>query len=70
MSKDNQKKSVTSVSHPFGKCGNIGCKKCFGVYYKPWLSKGKPRNMPHWMWLRWVELNDVDKRKAINGKSV
>jgi hypothetical protein len=45
---------LTTVSHPSGKCGNIGCKKCHGVNYSGFLLNGKPHKMPMWMYQRWL----------------
>lgn len=50
------KKTARSKSHPLGRCGNPGCIKCFGIHFKPFLLKGKPHRMPHWMYLRWIKL--------------
>lgn len=57
-SKRYQKRSarrlISGVSHPDGaKCGNPGCKKCYDVFFDPFLRQGKPYRMPHWMYLRW-----------------
>ena len=49
-----RRSSVRAVSHPNGKCGNPGCRKCFAINFHPFLnSKGQPEGMPHWMWLNW-----------------
>lgn len=50
-----KKKPISMISHPEGACGNPGCRKCFGVNYKPFLNKlGKPENMPRWMYISWL----------------
>lgn len=42
------------VGHGPEKCGNPGCKRCFGVNFSSFLdSKGQPVGMPQWMWKRW-----------------
>ena len=43
----------TTVSHPTGKCGNIGCKRCQGEDFSPFLLKGKPNGMKPSMYMRW-----------------
>lgn len=50
------KKTARKQDHPLGRCGNPGCIKCFGIHFKPFLLKGKPYRMPHWMYLRWIKL--------------
>lgn len=61
--KAKQGKSLRPRNHPHGPCGNVGCIKCFGIRYKPFLVKGEPKGMPHWMWLRWKELSREEQRK-------
>jgi len=51
-----KRKTARQVDHPYGKCGNPGCIKCFGIHFKPFLLKGKPHRMPHWMYLQWKKL--------------
>lgn len=52
--KNAQKKLATSIDHPYGKCGNHGCIKCYGLNFKPFLNRlGRPVNMSQWMWLKW-----------------
>lgn len=67
-SKATKSKRVSNISHPDGKCGNPGCMKCFGIYFKAFLTGGLPRNMPHWMWLRWNSLSKEDRKIASKGK--
>lgn len=50
--------------HPLGQCGNVGCIKCYGVHYRPFLKKGQPNHMPHWMWRRWNNLTDQEQKIA------
>lgn len=48
------KSTLSTVSHPHGKCGNPGCTRCFGFFFSSFLDEnGVPRNMPHRMWLAW-----------------
>lgn len=50
------KKPISLVSHPSGRCGNVGCKKCHSINFKPFLNKdGTPNGMPHWMWKAWKQ---------------
>jgi hypothetical protein len=58
-----KRRGITCISHPDGKCGNPGCTKCFGVHFRPFLSKGKPKGMPHWMWMRWDKLTKEERKK-------
>jgi hypothetical protein len=51
--KEQKGKSVSLISHPLGKCGNVGCKRCFGINFNPFLEDGKPVNMPRWMYIAW-----------------
>lgn len=52
------KKLAKGIKHAFtGKCGNPGCKKCYGIYFGAFLKKGKPHRMPHWMYLAWCKEN-------------
>ena len=57
-------KKVSAISHPDGKCGNPGCIRCFGIHYRPFLQKGVPYRMPHWMWMRWSELSKEEQKAA------
>ena len=42
------------VSHGPNRCGNIGCTKCNGINFTPFLnSKGQSEHMPNWMWRKW-----------------
>ena len=72
-SKRSRKKSlgagISAMSHPDGKCGNMGCIKCFGIYFRPFLSKGEPLNMPNWMWLKWDKLDKTEKKKYKNSST-
>jgi len=43
------------VSHPYGTCGNVGCIRCHGINFRPWLINGVPRGMPPKCYARWVE---------------
>lgn len=56
--------NVSTVSHPFGQCGNPGCMRCYGVHFKPFLKNGKPSNMPQWMWLRWNDMTKSEQTAA------
>ena len=49
-------KKLSTISHPDGKCGNIGCTKCFSINFKPFLVDGVPHKMPHRMYIRWQAL--------------
>lgn len=51
-------KKCSTVSHPSGRCGNTGCKQCFGVNFNRFLSKGEPKNMPQWMWKKWQKSSE------------
>lgn len=54
-------KGVSTISHPYGKCGNNGCIKCSGVYMKPFLKSKKPYQMPGWMYRLWNVWGDTIK---------
>ena len=69
-SKATKSKRVTTESHPDGQCGNPGCTKCFGVYFKAFLVRRQPHNMPQWMWLLWEKLSKEEKKSAVKGKFV
>lgn len=58
-------KKVNFESHPDGPCGNTGCNKCFGVRFHLYVSRGKPRFMPPWMWLMWKELNKSEQKRIL-----
>jgi len=60
-------KAISVVSHPDGACGNPGCAKCFGVFFGPFLCKGKAYRMPQWMFMKWDSLTK-EERKSINRK--
>lgn len=45
----------STVSHPYGRCGNPACDKCFETNFNQFISKGKPKGMPQWMYLRWTK---------------
>lgn len=48
-------KVPSTVSHPLGKCGNVGCVECNGLNFRPFLTKqGEPRGMPHWMFKKYT----------------
>ena len=51
----NSSNRTLSTAHSLGKCGNIGCIRCFGVNFNPFLVKGKPHRMPQRMYIRWLE---------------
>ena len=53
-----KRKMVDGINHPNGACGNQGCIKCHGVHMKPFLRKGKPHRMPHWMYKLWLVHGD------------
>jgi hypothetical protein len=36
-------------------CGNPACIKCYGLNFKPFLVKDKPKEMPQWMFQRWLK---------------
>lgn len=55
--------SLRRGSHPEGRCGNPGCMECFGIRFKPFLVKSGPRDMPHWMWLRWSKLSKEERKQ-------
>lgn len=51
-----KRKTAMMTNHPFGKCGNIGCEKCFGVRFGPWLDETGTKLLPghpHHIWLKW-----------------
>ena len=50
--------------HPTGPCGNVGCEKCFGIDFKPYLKDGEAHGMPHRIWLKWEQFSGR-KRKNI-----
>jgi len=48
------KSLTTFIKHPFRPCGNFGCIMCYGIDYKPFLTKkGIPRGMPQWLYMKW-----------------
>jgi len=62
--RNGKKKSGRARNHPFGDCGNPGCRKCYGIHFRPFLNKGKPQGMPQWMWLRWSSMTKEEQKKA------
>lgn len=61
LSRKEQQKKLSLVSHPNGRCGNPGCKKCFSMNYKPWLNKdGQPEGMSQKLYQSWLR----DKQAA------
>lgn len=56
------KKTARKKDHPNGPCGNVGCIKCFGINFKPFLEKGKPKGMPQWMYIRWKKIGPLYTR--------
>jgi len=55
----NARKGITTVSHPYGKCGNPGCTKCFGINFNPFLEGKVPVGMPPRMYSKWKEQRSV-----------
>jgi hypothetical protein len=56
--KQNKKKSglVSTEDHPFGTCGNPGCKECYGwTFPKKFFLNGKPHKMPQKMYQAWLK---------------
>lgn len=64
ISSKKKPRGPSTISHPDGRCGNVGCTKCFGVHFKPFLVKGQPKGMPQWMWLRWQKLSPEERKRA------
>jgi len=52
---------VNGISHPEGRCGNVGCKRCQGIHYNAFLVKGVPSHMPSWMWQHWSKLSKEER---------
>lgn len=75
VSNSRNKKTVKSTKHPHGKCGNIGCEKCHGIYFRPflvvhgenalWLSWDL--DVPHRLWKKWQSLSWEQQKLAAKG---
>lgn len=49
------RRALSTVSHPVGRCGNLGCVECHGLNFRPFLNKhGVPEGMPHWMFKKFT----------------
>lgn len=48
-------KTVQVEKHIHGSCTNVGCIKCYGINFNPFLVKGIPYHMPQWMYMKWQE---------------
>jgi len=52
--KSQRSKKVGKVTHSEGPCGNQGCMLCFPLIFDGFLEKGKPKQMPQWIYNRWL----------------
>ena len=60
-----KKSAHNMISHPDGKCGNVGCRKCFPVNYNRFMRNGRPHGMPQWMYIEWSNTHATVKNRKV-----